>query len=228
MIRLYIADDHVLFREGLVRIFELEEKIEVVGQAADGEQAIREVMSIQPEVVLMDINMPKVTGVEATKKIKEQFPEVKIIILSIHDDESYIFETIRAGASGYLLKDVEGRVLLDAITHVANGGSFIHPRVTSKVLKEFARLSEEAEYNQEFSRTDDVLQGRDWEDLLTHREQEILTLMARGMSNRDVSEALFISEKTVKNHVSNIFQKMQVRDRTQAVIQAIKQGWVKV
>ena len=228
MIRLYIADDHVLFREGLVRIFDLEEGIEVVGQAADGEQAIKQVLEIEPEVVLMDINMPKVTGVEATKAIKKQRPNVKIIVLSIHDDESYIFETIRAGASGYLLKDVEGRVLIDAISHVANGGSFIHPRVTSKVLKEFTRLSEEAENLQIYSKTDEEANDSVWEDLLTTREQEILTLMARGMSNRDVSEELFISEKTVKNHVSNIFQKMQVRDRTQAVIHAIKQGWVKI
>lgn len=228
MIRLFIADDHVLFREGLVRIFELEEGIEVVGQAADGEQAINLVTEIMPEVVLMDINMPKVSGVEATKAIKKQLPDIKIIILSIHDDESYIFETIRAGASGYLLKDVEGRVLVDAITHVANGGSFIHPRVTSKVLKEFTRLSEEAEHLQIHSKTEPETDKHVWDELLTTREQEILTLMARGMSNRDVSEELFISEKTVKNHVSNIFQKMQVRDRTQAVIEAIKHGWVKI
>lgn len=228
MIRLYIADDHVLFREGLVRIFDLEEGIEVVGQATDGEQTIKDVQQIVPEVILMDINMPKISGVEATKRIKKQMPEVKIIILSIHDDESYIFETIRAGASGYLLKDVEGRVLIDAIIHVANGGSFIHPRVTSKVLKEFTRLSEEVENQQMNSKLDDDVDSTVWDEMLTQREQEILVLMTRGMSNRDVSEELFISEKTVKNHVSNIFQKMQVRDRTQAVIQAIKQGWVKL
>ncbi|OEF97699.1 response regulator transcription factor [Desulfuribacillus alkaliarsenatis] len=228
MVRLYIADDHALFREGLVRIFDLEDDIEVVGQATDGEQAIQHVIEIQPDVVLMDINMPKVTGVEATKKIKKLLPDVKIIILSIHDDESYIFETIRAGASGYLLKDVEGRVLVDAINHVANGGSFIHPRVTSKVLKEFTRLSEEAEHMQVHSQSDEGANQQVWDEMLTSREQEILTLMARGMSNRDVSEELFISEKTVKNHVSNIFQKMQVRDRTQAVIEAIKNGWVKL
>ncbi len=228
MIRLYIADDHVLFREGLVRIFDLEEGIEVVGEAADGEKTLKQVLELMPEVVLMDINMPKLSGVEATKRIKKVLPDVKIIILSIHDDESYIFETIRAGASGYLLKDVEGRVLIDAITHVANGGSFIHPRVTSKVLKEFARLSEEAESLQLHNKIDDETDASIWDEMLTQREQEILTLMARGMSNRDVSEELFISEKTVKNHVSNIFQKMQVRDRTQAVIQAIKHGWVKL
>lgn len=228
MVKLYVADDHSLFREGLVRIFELEEDIEVVGEGSDGEEAIEHVLKIIPEVVLMDINMPKITGVEATKRIKTECPQVKVIILSIHDDESYIFETIRAGASGYLLKDVEGKVLVDAIKHVASGGSFIHPRVTSKVLKEFTRLSEEAENGQVYTPPTIEIPHEVWDHKLTTREKEILVLMAKGMSNRDVSDKLFISEKTVKNHVSNIFQKMQVRDRTQAVIEAIRNGWVKI
>lgn len=235
MVKIFIADDHVLFREGLVKIFELEKDFEIVGQAADGMAAVEGVIELEPDVVLMDINMPGITGVDATQRIREKLPEAKIVVLSIHDDESYIFETIRMGASGYLLKDVRGEVLIDAIRHVAAGGSFIHPQVTSKVLKEFIRLSDEGDKNELViysyvdTESDDFKKYEHmWNKVLTIREQEIIAHMAQGMSNRDMAEELFISEKTVKNHVSNIFQKMHVRDRTQAVLVAIKSGWVKI
>jgi two-component system response regulator DegU len=176
--------------------------------------------------VLMDINMPKKTGVEATRLIKESNPDIRILILSIHDDEAYIFETIRAGANGYLLKDVESDVLVEAVRQVASGSSFIHPQVTTKLLDEFKRLSNQV-YDGEGEQSEPELND-EWQEILTQREMEILKLMAEGKSNRTIGETLFISEKTVKNHVSSILGKLSVDDRTQAVITAAKRSWVKL
>ncbi|MCX7569491.1 response regulator transcription factor [Tumebacillus sp. DT12] len=224
-IGLLLADDHTLFRQGLRRIFELEDDIEIVGEASDGENASQMALDIQPDVVLMDINMPKMTGVDATRLIKETAPEIKVLILSIHDDEAYIFETIRAGANGYLLKDVESNVLVDAVRQVAEGSSFIHPQVTTKLLDEFKRLSEQV-YDGDFESSHEPSLNYEWQSILTQREMEILKLMAEGKSNRTIGEVLYISEKTVKNHVSSILGKLSVDDRTQAVITAAKRSWV--
>ncbi|TCP57814.1 LuxR family two component transcriptional regulator [Tumebacillus sp. BK434] len=225
-IKLFLADDHTLFRQGLRRIFELEDDMEIVGECSDGEAAVSLVLEIKPQVVLMDINMPKRTGVEATRLIKEADPDIRILILSIHDDEAYIFETIRAGANGYLLKDVESDVLVEAVRQVAGGSSFIHPQVTTKLLDEFKRLSNQV-YDGDFEQGEPELSS-EWQDILTQREMEILKLMAEGKSNRTIGETLFISEKTVKNHVSSILGKLSVDDRTQAVITAAKRCWVKL
>jgi len=226
-IGLLLADDHTLFRQGLRRIFELEDDIEIVGECSDGESAIEQSLSLKPAVVLMDINMPKKTGVEATRFIKEADPGIKILILSIHDDEAYIFETIRAGANGYLLKDVESNVLVDAVRQVASGSSFIHPQVTTKLLDEFKRLSSQV-YEGDGDAGGEQELSLEWQEILTQREMEILKLMAEGKSNRTIGEVLFISEKTVKNHVSSILGKLGVDDRTQAVITAAKRCWVKL
>ncbi|MFD2170128.1 response regulator [Tumebacillus lipolyticus] len=225
-IKLFLADDHTLFRQGLRRIFELEDDMEIVGECSDGETAVSLVLEVAPQVVLMDINMPKRTGVEATRLIKEANSDARILILSIHDDEAYIFETIRAGANGYLLKDVESDVLVDAVRQVAGGSSFIHPQVTTKLLNEFKRLSNQV-YEGDPEPQEQELSS-EWQDILTQREMEILKLMAEGKSNRTIGETLFISEKTVKNHVSSILGKLSVDDRTQAVITAAKRCWVRL
>ncbi|MFC4769994.1 response regulator [Effusibacillus consociatus] len=228
-IKVVLADDHTLFRQGLRRIFELEDDFKIIGEATDGEQAIKMAGALSPDVILMDINMPEKSGVEATKLVKETHPGVKVLILSIHDDEAYIFESIRAGANGYLLKDVESEVLVQAVRQVAGGTAFIHPQVTTKLLDEFKRLSHKMVDRPIFhDETAAAVEQDSWQDLLTQREMEILRLMAEGKSNRTIGETLFISEKTVKNHVSSILGKLGVDDRTQAVITAARRGWVRL
>lgn len=226
-IKILLADDHTLFRQGLQRIFALEEDMVIAGEAGDGEAVVELAQSLHPDVVIMDINMPKLNGVEATRAIKRRYPEIKILILSIHDDEEYVFETIRAGANGYLLKDVEAEMLVDAIRKMVEGASFVHPRITTKLLEEFKRLSQQATEMPE-SGFPEGEAGLALPFTLTQRENEILKLMAEGKSNRSIGETLFISEKTVKNHVSSILCKMGVEDRTQAVIMAAKKGMVKL
>lgn len=225
-IRIILADDHQLFREGLKRIINLENDMEIIAEYSDGEGVLINYLDINPDVILMDINMPKMNGVDATKKVKELYPEAKILILSIHDDEAYVFETLRVGASGYLLKDMDAETLVEAIRAVADGCSFIHPNVTSKVIEEYRRLSkiiEDEQYKEALKYADKVV---DWRSILTSREIQVLKHMAEGNSNRGIAEKLFISEKTVKNHVSNILLKMNVQDRTHAVVEAIKNGWI--
>lgn len=227
-IRIMIADDHQLFREGIKRIINLENDMEVISECSDGETVISKYDGVLPDVILMDINMPHMNGVEATKKVKKIYPEAKIIILSIHDDEGYVLETLRSGASGYLLKDMEAEALTEAIRVVASGQAYIHPQVTGKVIEEYRRLSvmeQTSEYSEQPIFFD---QAVDWRSILTRREIEVLQMLAEGNSNRTIGEKLFISEKTVKNHVSSILQKMNVQDRTQAVIAAIKNGWVTI
>lgn len=213
-VKLLLADDHKLFREGLRRILELTKEFEVVAEAATGVQALRCLESCRPDVVLMDINMPELNGVEATRLIKETYPEVKILVLSIHDDREYLLEVLKAGATGYLLKDVEPDTLLEAIREVARGGSIVDPSLTSKLIKELHRLS-----NQALAPV---------ESPLTEREGEILSLMARGLSNGEIAKKIYISEKTVKNHVTSILRKLEVSDRTQAVIEGVKKGLVNI
>ncbi|SDO61904.1 two component transcriptional regulator, LuxR family [Paenibacillus sp. yr247] len=228
--RIVIADDHQLFREGVKRIINMEDDMEVIGECGDGIQVIELCNQITPDIVLMDINMPLENGVVATERLKLIFPDIKVIILSLHDDESYVFETLRKGASGYLLKDMEAESLINAIRSVVSGHAFIHPKVTGKLINQLRRMTY----------LDDVGvvgSGQGVKDSgfkyihngnspLTKREAEVLRLMAEGKSNKLIGEFLYISEKTVKNHVSSILQKMEVDDRTQAVIIAIKNGWV--
>ncbi|TCS83340.1 response regulator [Tepidibacillus fermentans] len=226
-IRILIADDHQLFREGIKRIINLEEDMEVIAECSDGQGILNQYHGVTLDVILMDINMPNMNGVEATRKVKEIFPKSKVIILSIHDDEGYVFETLRAGASGYLLKDMEAETLIQAIRSVAKGNAYIHPQVTGKVIEEYRRLSNKELHGSQHESVF-IDKSLDWRLILTPREIEVLQLLAEGNSNRQIGEKLFISEKTVKNHVSSILQKMNVQDRTQAVITAIKNGWVHI
>jgi two-component system response regulator DegU len=229
-LRIISADDHQLTREGLKRIINMEDDMEVIAECGDGSQVLELVNIHHPDVVLMDINMPIENGVVATEKMRNLFPEVKVIILSIHDDESYVFETLRKGASGYLLKDLEAETLIQAIRAVVSGYAFIHPKVTGKLINQLRRMTYLEETgvmpNGAIVREADVKYVHKDNSTLTRREAEVLRLMAEGKSNKAIGEFLFISEKTVKNHVSSVLQKMDVDDRTQAVINAIKNGWV--
>ena len=211
-IRVMIADDHVLIRQGLIKVLSLEPTIEVVAEAENGQEAIRKALDIQMDVILMDINMPIVDGIAASREIKVHKPELSIIALTIHDQEAYLLELIKCGVSGYVLKDVHPDELVTAIRQVANGESYIPTVLMGRVLKELNRLTEAAQ-------TANL-------DQLTPRELEILQELARGMSNREIAESLYISEKTVKNHLTNIFQKCKVTDRTQAVLYGIKNNLI--
>jgi len=228
-IRIITADDHQLTREGLKRIIEMEDDMEVVAECGDGIQVLELCNIHHPDVVLMDINMPVENGVTATERMRELFPNVKVLILSIHDDETYVFETLRKGASGYLLKDLEAEVLIQAVRAVVDGYAYIHPKVTGKLINQLRRmtyLEENGTLSAEPARKDTEVKFVAEKTPLTRREAEVLRLMAEGKSNKAIGEQLFISEKTVKNHVSSILQKMEVDDRTQAVITSIKRGWV--
>ncbi|GLI83244.1 chemotaxis protein CheY [Rossellomorea marisflavi] len=218
-----IIDDHQLFREGVKRILEFEPSFNVVAEGDDGADASGLVAEHEPDVVLMDINMPEINGVEATRELMDKYPETKVIILSIHDDENYVNHALKTGALGYLLKEMDSDALVDAVKIVAEGGSYIHPKVTHNLVAEYRRLAN-ASNSGGFQQSE----VRRPLHLLTRRECEVLQMLADGKSNRGIGEALYISEKTVKNHVSNILQKMNVNDRTQAVVTAIKNGWVEV
>lgn len=226
VVDIVLIDDHKLFREGVRRILDYESSFQVVAEGDDGTVATELVKKYKPDVVLMDINMPYMNGVQATAELVSLFPETHVIILSIHDDESYVTHALKTGARGYLLKEMDSDSLIEAIRVVSEGGSYLHPKVTHNLVEEYRRLSQEQmdlKNNQQH-----IIEYRKPLHLLTKRECQILQLLAEGNSNRAVSEQLYISEKTVKNHVSNILQKMKVNDRTQAVVTAIRNGWVEV
>ncbi|HLQ95572.1 MAG TPA: response regulator transcription factor [Pseudogracilibacillus sp.] len=224
VIKIALIDDHKLFREGVKRILGFEPSFEVVAEADDGNEAIELAETYQPDVILMDINMPDVNGIEATTALMKHFPDIKVVILSIHDDESYVTHALKTGAQGYLLKEMDTDSLMEAIRVVYEGGSYLHPKVTHNLVEEYRRLTG----NDSLSSAKKPVEYRKPLHLLTKRECQVLQLLSEGQSNRTVSETLAISEKTVKNHVSNILQKMNVNDRTQAVVTAIRNGWVEV
>ncbi|MTI83683.1 MAG: response regulator transcription factor [Firmicutes bacterium] len=212
-IRVVVADDHALIREGLSRVLSLDPAISLVGEAEDGNHAVKITLEKKADVVLMDINMPQMNGIEACKLIMEKSPQTRVIALTIHEDEEYLFEMIRSGSSAYLLKDVSPDQLIHTIKGTAQGESFIPPKLMARVFQEFNRLSSEP--NEE-------------NHGLTKRELEVLELVAKGENNKSIAEKLFISEKTVKNHLTNIFQKLEVTDRTQAALYAIKNKIVQI
>jgi len=212
-IRLLIVDDQRLMREGLHTLLELEPDLEISGEAEDGLAALEQYETLQPDVVLMDIRMPRLDGVEATRRLRLRWPEARVIILTTFDDDAYVFDGLRAGALGYLLKDVSGQELAEAIRKVAGGGALIEPSVARKVLAEFARLAEPARPAVE-----------QLPEPLSEREQEILRLLARGANNRQIASQLFLAEGTVKNYVSTILDKLAVQDRTQAALRARELG----
>ncbi len=212
-IRVLLVDDQRLMREGLRVLLELEGGLEVAGEAGDGEEALEQYAALQPDVVLMDVRMPGMDGVEATRRLRERWPDARIIILTTFDDDAYVFEGLRAGAMGYLLKDVSGNDLAEAIRTVVAGGALLAPSVARKVVAEFSRLAPPARPPDE-----------GLPEPLSEREKEVLRLLAQGLSNREIAERLFLAEGTVKNHVTIILQKLGVRDRTHAALRARRLG----
>lgn len=206
-IHLLIADDHILIREGLRRILSIEPSIKVVAEVGDGAQAVKYTMANQVDIVLMDINMPVLNGIEACRLIKEKKPSTGVIALTIHNQEEYLFELLKVGVSAYVLKDVSPDDLINTITGVYRGQSFLPPSLTGRVMEEFNRLASNPI-------------GRPYG--LTPRELDVLKEVARGSSNKEIAANLHISEKTVKNHLTNIFMKLEVSDRTQAALLAVK------
>ena len=213
-IRVLLADDQQLMREGLRVLLDLTPDIRVIGEAGDGAEAVERAQQLCPDVVLMDVRMPRLDGVAATRRLHDTCPEVKVIILTTFDDDEYVFEGLRAGAVGYLLKDTPSEQLFAAIRAAARGEAFIQPSVARKVVAEFARLT-----GRKRRRSAQPLV-----EPLSAREMEVLALVAEGLSNREIGERLFITAGTVKNHVSNILSKLNVRDRTQALLRAQELG----
>jgi len=213
-IRVLIADDHAVVRSGLRSILEHEDDIDVIGEAADGHQALESAQELLPDVILMDINMGDWDGVTATRRVRNSVPSSRVIVLTNYDEDNLVFSSIRAGASGYLLKEVSGQQLTNAIRTVADGFSLIYPSVARRVLDEFGRLrvgSAPADDDQGYSD-------------LTPREREVLKLIASGRANKEIGNELGISERTVKTHISNIFSKLQLTDRTQAALYVHNRG----
>ncbi|NQV04149.1 MAG: response regulator transcription factor [Candidatus Omnitrophica bacterium] len=209
-IRVFLCDDHTLFRQGIKKLLELEKDIKVVGEADNGQDMISMLKKKGPDVILLDIGMPQMDGVTATYKVKKIMSHVEIIILTVYEDESHIFEAIKAGAKGYLLKDVSIDDLLKAIRKVYKGEALIQPVIAAKVLKEFAMLDKRK-----------IKEGDRFYNELTEREKEILRLIALGGSNKEIAKKLGIVEKTVKNHISSIFQILHVNNRTKAALYVI-------
>lgn len=212
-IKVLIADDHALVREGTRRILDQEEDIEVGAEASDGDEAVQLAKRYKPDVAIIDISMPKLDGIEATKQIKALYPEMVVLILSAYDDDQFVFSLLEAGAAGYLLKSVHGQELVDAVRAVYAGESVLHPSIAKKVLSRFARTPGRVVEEQP-------------EELLSKREVAVLKLVTKGLSNKEVAGELCLSIRTVQGHVGNIFNKLRVSSRTEAVVQALKKGWV--
>ncbi|MBM4422086.1 MAG: response regulator transcription factor [Chloroflexi bacterium] len=212
-IRALLVDDQSLFREGLRTLLSIQPDIEVVGEAANGEEAIRLAEKLTPSVILMDLQMPALDGAAATRRIHAAHPECRVIVLTTFDDDERVFEGLRAGAVGYLLKDAPSEKLVEAIRAAARGESFLQPSVAAKVVAEFARLAAKPS-----------AQSEPLVEPLSDREIEVLKLIANGASNKEIAAQLVIAEGTVKNHVTNILGKMGVRDRTQAAMKAKELG----
>jgi DNA-binding NarL/FixJ family response regulator len=211
-LRVLVVDDHALFRRGLEMVLGQEPDIELVGEAGDGAEAVQRSAELMPDVVLMDVRMPKRSGIEATREIKELLPHCKILMLTISDEEADLYDAIKAGASGYLLKEIPIEEVADAIRSVWAGQSRISPSMASKLLTEFAAISKKADEPRQVPAPK-----------LTDRELEVLKLVAQGLNNRDIAKELFISENTVKNHIRNILEKLHLHSRMEAVVYAVRQ-----
>ena len=212
-IRVLVVDDHALFRRGICEVLGEEEGIEVVGACEDGASAAAAAEQLVPDVVLMDVRMPGSGGIEATRRLAASLPSARVIVLTVSDEEEDLYEAIKAGAAGYLLKEVSIEEVADAVRAVVQGKTLISPSMATKLIVEFASLARRADAEQ-----DPVPAPR-----LTDRELEVLKLVARGLSNRDVGVELFLSESTVKNHVRNILEKLQLHSRMEAVLYAVKE-----
>jgi two-component system response regulator DegU len=211
-IRVLLADDHRMLREGLRRTLE-GEGFAVVAEAEDGNEAVRLALDVEPDVIVMDVTMPNVDGFEATRELREKRPESRIVMLTMHSDQDIVASAIRAGASGYLTKDCSTDELVNAITEIARGGTVLSPGLAGAMLNEVQKLGRPA---------------TEAEAVITKREEEVLQLIADGLSTQEVAENLYISLKTVKNHLASIYQKLDSRDRTQAVVRAVRMGIIRI
>ncbi|CAA9570998.1 MAG: Two-component transcriptional response regulator, LuxR family [uncultured Thermomicrobiales bacterium] len=214
-IRILLVDDQSLFRESLGTLLAVQPDFRIVGEAADGEAALRQAAALHPTVILMDLRMPVLDGVAATRRLRTEVPAARVIVLTTFDDDEYVFEALRAGAVGYLLKDVSGEKLVEAVRVAARGESFLQPAVAAKVVAEFARLGDAGRPR-----------PQPLAEPLSERELEVLRLLAGGASNREIADGLFIAEGTVKNHLTSILGKLGVRDRTQAALRAKELGLI--
>ncbi len=207
-----IADDHSMIREGLKQLIELEDDIEVVAQAGDGKETIKQILEVKPDIVLLDINMPVMNGLEVLEELKKMKSDVDVLLLTIHNEVEYLYRAVEIGVEGYVLKDSESDVLIKAIRSIHSGESYIQPNMASLLFK---KINGELDYQVRHHK-------------LTRRETEVLKLITLGFLNKEIADELCISEKTVKNHVSNIFKKIEVSDRTQAAVYAIKNNIVNI
>jgi two-component system response regulator NreC len=212
-IRVLLADDHAIVREGVKMILAKEPDFEVVGEAQDGRQALDLVERMKPNVVVMDISMPEMGGIEATQHVKERYAGVNVIALTMHEDESYVFKLLRAGASGYVLKRAAAQDLVQAVRAAAKGEAFLYPSVARKVVEDYLKRVEAGEERERY-------------DGLTEREKEILTHIAEGLSNQQIAQKLYISIKTVQTHRAHILEKLGLHDRTELVRYAIRKGLI--
>lgn len=210
MIRVLIIDDQEIMSQGLKALLNREEDIDIIGTASNGEEGYRKTIELQPHVILMDMNMPVMDGVEATRIIKETFPKIKIIVLTTFNDDEYIFNSLKYGASGYLLKDATPTEIAQSIRLVYEGGAMIQPAVALRVIQQFNRLNKEHDNKVDLSIH------------LTKREMKISSLVSQGKNNKEIASELFLSEGTVKNHITNILEKLNLRDRTQLAIYILK------
>lgn len=215
MIRIMIVDDQSLIRDGLAMLLNLRPELEVVGTAIDGDEVVDKVEKLQPEIILMDIRMPRINGVEGTRLIRERFPDMKVLMLTTFNDSELIFEALEQGASGYLLKDMETDAIVQAILTVYGGGAVLPQDTTAQIVKELKR-----------TKTMDISEENQPKQMeqLTEREVDVLRELGFGLSNKEIAKKLFITEGTVKNHVSNLISKLELRDRTQAAIYAVRYG----
>jgi len=212
-IKILIADDHAVVREGTRKILEQEQDLEVIAEAVDGVEAVRMATELKPDVAIMDISMPNLDGIEATRQIKALCPGITVLILTVYDNDQFIFSLLEAGAAGYLLKDIRGRDLVNAVRAVHGGESVLHPSIASKVLNRFVRTPDDSQKGVTF-------------EALSKREKDILRLATRGLSNQEIADQLCISIRTVQGHLTHIFNKLQVGSRTEAVVRGLKEGWI--
>jgi DNA-binding NarL/FixJ family response regulator len=211
MIRILLADDHALFRQGLKSLLEAESDFKVIGEAKDGREALRHALEAYPDIILMDIQMPGLDGVQATQEILKEWPEAKVIMLTMYRQDSHVFEAVKAGARGYMLKDVDAKELLEAIRQVHQGEVLLDAEMAEQIIQDFKAKQEQESTPKEHAE-------------LSEREVQILRLVARGYTNLEIASELSISEKTVRNRLSDIFQKLHINNRTQAALYALREG----
>ena len=215
-VKVLVVDDHALFRRGIATVLANQENLEIVGEAVDGLEAIKKAEETAPDVIVMDLNMPRCSGLEATQALQAKMPQVNILVLTVSDSEADLFAAIKFGATGYLLKNTEPEELVQAIFHIAQGGVIITPVMAAKLLAEFKDLETGAERKP----------AREAESNLSPREDEVLRLVAQGATNKEIADSLFISENTVKTHLRNIMDKLHLANRSQAAAYAVKKGLV--